>query len=148
GMAKRNRLPTVQSPVASRRVPRRRSFTLALDAVAPVIRIAHRITVPMKVGPRIIFDHELVLVRAGRAELRLGHRTYKAQPGAVLSIPPFVPHTIVSDDSPRHEHVAIHFDMAPGTPPHAQQPSRRKPYEVRLSHGVRIAPCTAVAPGH
>lgn len=147
-MSKRKSFSYIQQPVSDRRLPRREPITLAVDNVAPIIRIAHRVQGAMHIRPRVIFDHELILIRAGGAQVRLGRQSFDVQPVSVVFVPPFVAHTITSDDGPRHEHVAIHFDFAPGTPPYAAQPRRRKPYEVRLSHGLRISPCIAIPSGH
>ena len=115
-------------------------FTLSYEDLNPVVRIAHRVRGAIDIGPRIIFDHELVLIAAGEAEFV----TPSAAPlvlrhGELLFIPPFLPHVVRSRAAGgAFEHLAVHFDFAPGVPTLAEDPSRRAPYEVRLTAGLHI----------
>jgi AraC-like DNA-binding protein len=88
----------------------------------------------MRIGERIIFDHEIVLLLQGRGEFRYRDAALPFSPHTLFVVPPFVPHSIVGERT--IEHVAIHFD--PGELPHVARPSRRGPYEVRLSHGLSL----------
>ncbi len=40
----------------------RRVYTLPLEQINPLVRIAHRVARPLNLAERIIFDHELVLI--------------------------------------------------------------------------------------
>jgi AraC-like DNA-binding protein len=102
--------------------------------LSPVVRIAHRLASPMWIGERIIFDHEIVLFLQGRGRFRFGSEVLPFSPHTLFVVPPFTPHGIEGERVV--EHVAIHFD--PGQLPHAAKPSRRGPYEVRLSHGLSL----------
>jgi AraC-like DNA-binding protein len=124
-----------------------RVYTVSYEDLNPVVRIAHRVRGAIDIGPRIIFDHELVLIAAGEAEFVApgNGADLVLQRGELLFIPPFLPHAIRSRGGGDFEHLAVHFDLAPGVPPLAEDPSRRAPYEVRLTAGVRI-PRSAPAP--
>jgi AraC-like DNA-binding protein len=125
--------------------PRRRVYTLAYEEIHPVIRIAHRMHGPLRILQRIIFDHELVLVLRGSARYETAEQTRTLNPGDLLFIPPFEPHRI--SGSELVEHVAVHFDLAPGVPKFSSEPTRRPPYEVRLTDGLFIPRLTRCLPG-
>lgn len=116
--------------------------TLAYEELHPLVRIAHRVRGPINIGTRIIFDHELVLISSGDAKYTFGGddgggpdesgdpAEITLWPGDLLFIPPFLPHSVRSHGSRTFEHVAIHFDPAPGVRPIPNELVRRKPYEV------------------
>jgi AraC-like DNA-binding protein len=112
----------------------KRTVRLDVAKLSPVVRIAHRRTMPLNMPERILFDHEIVLFLQGRGVFRFGDQALPISPHALFVVPPFTPHKI--DGEKLVEHVAIHFD--PGVLPHAVKPSRRGPYEVRLSHGLSL----------
>ena len=124
---------------------RRRVYTLAYEAVNPIIRIAHRQRRGLRILERIIFDHELVLVAGGTAEYVTADAKLTLTAGDLLFIPPFEPHRISGSDD--LEHVAVHFDLAPDVPKFSSDPSRRRPYEVRLTGGLAIPRLTKCLPG-
>jgi AraC-like DNA-binding protein len=102
--------------------------------LSPVVRIAHRHLSPLRLAERILFDHEIVLFLQGRGTFQFGNDVLSISPHVLFVVPPFTPHVIAGAGV--LEHVAIHFD--PGELPHAAKPSRRGPYEVRLSHGLSL----------
>lgn len=116
------------------RVTPKKVVRLDVAKLSPVVRIAHRRTMRLNVPERILFDHEIVLFLQGRGVFRFGDQALPISPHALFVVPPFVPHRIEGE---KHvDHVAIHFD--PAALPHAARPSRRGPYEVRLSHGLAL----------
>jgi len=117
----------------------RRAYPLGLDEIHPVIRIAHRPHAhSMHIARRIIFDHEFVLFVAGEGQVTFDHKSYEFHPHDLFLIPPFLPHRIDSKGGASIDHVAVHFDYAPGVPPASRELSRRIPYEVRLPTGLQI----------
>ncbi len=118
------------------RLAPREVLALPVEKIDPQIRIAHRIRGAINVPERIIFDHEIVLIVAGEGELEIGGERVQFAAHHLLFIQPFKPHTFRSDE--RCDHVAVHFDFAPGVPALGRDPRRRKPYEVRLSQGLAI----------
>src|SRR3954451_8768083 len=132
-LADRVQRPTVLGPAAP---ARRRAYTLAYESINPTIRIAHRQRRGLRILERIIFDHELVLVAGGTAEYVTADAKLTLPAGDLLFIPPFEPHRISGSDD--LEHVAVHFDLAPDVPKFSSDPSRRRPYEVRLTEGLSI----------
>lgn len=127
--------------------PRRR-LTLRVEQVQPVIRIAHRLTGGMNISERIIFDHELVLILAGRGEWAADGRWQAFAAHDLLFIPPFTPHAFRGDAGAPPEHIAVHFDFAPDCPPAGRGLDRRAPYEVRLTHGLRLPRQRTLCAGH
>src|SRR5436190_434239 len=97
-------------------IPARRTFVVAPDRLDPVIHVAHRVPWPIDLPDRILFDHELVLIQDGRGELSGAAGTVPLAPHRLLFVPPFEPHGIRSTGGGRHEHIAVHFDLAPGVP--------------------------------
>jgi len=128
----------VQSPPPFGRLTPRRAVAVNLHQLAPYIRIAHRIKCPITIPRRVIFDHELVLFLAGQGRFVLNSTVYPIAPHSLFLIPPFTPHTIETAPGITCEHIAIHFDLTRDLP-HADQPSRRKPYAMRLPRGLRFA---------
>ncbi|MFW6060223.1 MAG: helix-turn-helix domain-containing protein [Phycisphaeraceae bacterium] len=117
----------------------RNVHTLPADRLHPVIRIAHRSRGPVRVGQRIIFDHELVLFLAGAGEVSVGSgapRPFEA--GHLLLFRPFVPHIIRSAPDSACEHLAVHFDLSPTVPTDRGALSEREPYKVRLARGLAL----------
>jgi transcriptional regulator GlxA family with amidase domain len=126
----------------------RRIVPIPVDAVHPVIRIAHRMQGPLRIPERIIVDHELVMILSGRGELQVGRRTISFDPHTLFFIQPFVPHSFNASDTQSGEHLAVHFDFAPNTPAQDEELSDRNPYEVRLSSGLEIPVKTSLTAGH
>jgi AraC-like DNA-binding protein len=125
-----------------------RVLTLPLDRIQPVIRIAHRQPGAIDIAERIIFDHELVLILAGRGELVVGRQRYPYGAHDLLFIPPFTPHGFVSNGGTEGEHIAVHFDFAPDFPSFSENPDRRPPYKVHLTHPRQLPPFLSLGPGH
>jgi AraC-like DNA-binding protein len=116
----------------------------ALEQVRPVIRIAHRHDYPLVISERIIFDHELVLFLVGQGTFFFGAEKRRFGPHDLFCVPPFVPHAIVADGG--CEHVAVHFDWAPGVPATSRL-SERSPYEIRLPAGLTLPRQTKLVAG-
>lgn len=111
----------------------RRVVTLPIEAVHPVVRIAHVRHEPIDIGPRIIFDFEIVLLlEPAIGTFEIAGRTHTIRPHRLFVVPPFVPHQIVADPG---RHVAIHFDLTPEVATTFDAYNDRAPYEIRLSHG-------------
>jgi AraC-like DNA-binding protein len=128
---------SIQRAAPFGRLTPRRMVAVGLARIAPHIRIAHRIRHPIAIAQRIIFDHELVLFLAGRGRFVLNSTVYAIAPHSLFLIPPFTPHTIETAPGIPCEHIAIHFDLT-GDLPHAEQPSRRTPYAIRLPRGLHF----------
>lgn len=126
------------------RLTPRKVQPVALEQVRPVIRIAHRQDNPLRITERIIFDHELVLFLAGKGTFCFGTEKHRFGPHDLFCVPPFVPHSIVADGS--CEHIAVHFDWAPGVPATSRLPER-SPYEIRLPAGLMLPRQTALVAG-
>lgn len=118
---------------------RRRRLTVEVERVLPQVRIAHRRPHLAHI-PRLLADHELILVCAGRGELRCDDGAWPLGPGSVIAIPPFHPFAIAEFEGPG-EHLALHFDLAPGLPDAGSAPERRRAYEVEV-RGVPTLPRT------
>lgn len=112
------------------------SLLLPAGLLHPQIRLAHRVTGPLNIPSRIIFDHEIVIIVRGEGELLLPDGPHPFAPRHLLLLPPFLPHEFRSAGT--CEHIAIHFDLAPGVPKGSSDPSGRRPYRVRLSHGLEL----------
>jgi AraC-like DNA-binding protein len=109
---------------------------LRIEDIRPAVRIAHRLAGELHIAERIILDHEFVLILRGRGELRTGGRTIAFAPHHLFCLPPFTPHAI--DSIGGFEHVAVHFDFAPGAPSFARDPQRRRPYRVGFPQGLAL----------
>jgi AraC-like DNA-binding protein len=112
---------------------------LAPRRIHPVVRIAHRLQAPLRIAPRIILDHELVLILRGQGKLVFGGISVMFGPHDLFFIEPFVPHAFESEGVV--EHLAVHFDFAEDVPAASSRVAQRRPYQVRLTQDLRI-------PGH
>jgi AraC-like DNA-binding protein len=110
-------------------------FTLPVEELHPVIRIAHVQPWPVRVQPRIIYDYELVLILRGRARVTVLGRGEDVTAGDVLWFRPFEAHSIVSYSDEPFGHIAVHFDLAQGFPPIKRSLHNREPYAVTLGDG-------------
>lgn len=129
----------VQQPGPHKRPASFRAFTVDLDAIKPVIRIAHRSTIKRDMPQRIIFDHELVLVLSGRVVVEFVDHTVELKASDLLFLQPYEPHALSLVADLPCDHVAVHFDFAPGLPAYTQDPYRRRPYQVRFTQGLAIS---------
>jgi len=127
------------------RLPKLAMRTIAIEDVRPLIRIAHCREVG-DVAERIIFDHELVLIRRGHCTFTRGGESIDAGPGTLLFIRPFVPHAF-SPMKGGNEHLAVHFDFTRDALPGGSDPHRRRPYGIRLSGGLSIPAVRHCEPG-
>ncbi len=112
------------------------AFTLPVEELHPVIRIAHVQPWFLRVQPRIIYDYELVLVLRGRARVTVLGREEDVVAGDVLWFRPFEVHSIVSYAEEPFGHIAVHFDLAPGFPPSKRSLHNREAYAVTLADGL------------
>lgn len=120
-------------PPYGRLTPRQR-LVMRADQIRPVIRIAHRQRGPIRIADRLIVDHELVLIRRGAGSASIGDSTFRFDEGALLLIPPFVPHGIMQDLVDSAEHIAVHFDLSPSVPRASTRLRERQPYDVSIAH--------------
>ena len=126
----------------------KRRILLRFDQIHPVIRIAHFQDVTWTIPNRIIYDFEIILVMSGAVLFTLGGQTRRAEAGTLIFIPPFTPHALQTPDAAPYAHFAVHFDFRPDTPPTAEQPEGREPYEIVWPGGTQAPPFTTLAPGH
>ncbi len=130
--------PVIQRSAALEAARPRRALTLSLERLNPVIRIAHRITGPLHIPPRLIFDYEFVLFLRGHGVIgyRRGREIF--EPNQLFLLAPFVSHRFDSRDDSPCEHLAVHFDFAPGLVPGGERLDRRSAYEVVLEGGLAL----------
>src|SRR4051812_38817096 len=106
--------PSIELPVPAN--PRRPSLlTLPHHKLHPIVRIAHRQHSILNIAPRIILDHELVLILRGTGRLTYHQTATRFAPHHLFFLEPFIPHHFESDTTV--EHIAVHFDFAPNVPP-------------------------------
>jgi AraC-like DNA-binding protein len=113
-------------------------YALDYREIGPIIRIAHRLAGPIQIPHRQIFDHELVLITRGSTEFVDENATLLCRAGDMLLIRPFLWHGFRRVGASPCEHIAVHFDFAPAIPARSSGESNPAPYEVRLSHGLRL----------
>jgi AraC-like DNA-binding protein len=125
----------IQLPVPTGKAPRRATIMLPHHRLHPIVRIAHRRLGPLNIAPRIILDHELVLILRGRGELTYDSAAFPFEPQHLFFLEPFIPHAFRAESAV--EHLAVHFDFAPNVPP-VTRLLQRPAYQVRLTQGLRI----------
>lgn len=129
------------------RLAPRRVWLLPLPDLQPHVRLVHRIAGPaLNVPPRIIFDYEFVLVLAGEGRVVFGSRAHPFCAHHLFLIPPFVPHRIETTPGIAADHLAVHFDFAPGVPPPCRALSSRTPYAVHLPEDLALPRETILLP--
>lgn len=109
------------------------TLLLPIETIHPMIRLAHRRTREMNIPPRIIVDHEVVLVTEGTATLHRGGERVGVHAGSLILIRPFELHAFKPNGVASH--YAIHFDLREDVPPRTAALQDRTPYEVRLGRG-------------
>ncbi|MCS6774970.1 MAG: AraC family transcriptional regulator [Chloroherpetonaceae bacterium] len=128
----------IQARPPSSSPAQREVFSLPVELLRPVIRIAHRQS-GLRVPERIIFDYELVWVLHGAGQFVIDGRACAFHSNDLLLVPPFVPHRFeCPEEAGSGEHIAVHFDFAPDVPPYRERPASRRPYEVRLTYGYQL----------
>jgi AraC-like DNA-binding protein len=116
-----------------------------LEQIRPLIRIAHRGTT-LNIRPRVIVDHEFVLVLDGTGEFVFSGQRLPFAPHDLFFLPPFVLHSIVPVTG-TGAHLAVHFDFAPGIPAARRDLLRRAPYAVQFPQGLALPRRTALVAG-
>lgn len=120
----------IQRGVTFLSVGNRQVVSMAIDQLQPVIRVAHQVGGPGDIGPRLIFDHEFVLILSGSGRLENERETLTYATGDLIFLRPFEPHAFFSL-APGH-HIAVHFDfLAAGIP--IDQGGDREPYRTEIS---------------
>ncbi len=109
-------------------------YTLPVERIRPLIRIAHRASGGLNVPERLIVDHELVLIISGHCRFNTRAGRMDLGPRHLLTIPPFTPHAFVSTGDCAH--LAVHFDLGVELAAYATQPEHRAPYAVRIGDGL------------
>jgi len=137
----RTAIPEIQRDAPSQ-MPVNRVFTLPLEEIRPLIRIAHRHVGVMGIRERIINDFEIVVILRGTGTMQMRTTRLVFEPHQLLIIPPWLPHAFVSQVPV--DHLAVHFDLATGVPP--LEVSKRSPYEVRLAPDLELPLETALKP--
>ena len=83
------------------------------DELSPYIRVAwdNWVKSPWYVRERVIFDYELLYIKAGEVDITVDGRSYRGIPGDIFMFRPKQPHSIAiaGDGSLRQPH--IHFDL-------------------------------------
>jgi len=137
----------LQRPVPRGGIESGVAYRVALEAVHPVIHLAHRQTSAGLMRERIIVDHELYLVLDGEATVYVRGKSIPARAGTLVLFEPFAPHWIESHE--RVDHIAVHFDFTPEAPGELRL-EKRGPYSVTVGDGAmpghtRIAPTGTLA---
>lgn len=85
-----------------------------INGISPYVRYAARsvLCAPFQIGPRIIFDYELVLIESGKFLLTYEENEYICKKGDVLLFRPGLRHTMKSIGNISISQPHIHFDMA------------------------------------
>jgi len=109
------------------------AYRVALEAVHPVIHLAHRQTSAGLLAERVIVDHEFYLLLDGEATVSVRGKSIPARAGTLVLFEPFVPHWI--DSHGRVDHIAVHFDFSPDAPGEARL-DKREPYSVTVGDGA------------
>ncbi|GIK99995.1 MAG: hypothetical protein BroJett029_42040 [Alphaproteobacteria bacterium] len=139
---------SIQRPAPATAPGVRRTYALRPEQIHPVVRIAHRLAGGLQIPRRIILDYELVLIiRGGGGWTCAGERRPLAAHDLLL-IPPFVPHSFEADPAQASEHIAVHFDFAPGVPSAARGLDQRRPFRVGFTHGLHLAVQRRLYAGH
>jgi AraC-like DNA-binding protein len=138
----------IQRPAPPGRAVPRRACLLRPEQIHPVVRIAHRLPGGLQIPRRIIFDYELVLLTRGRGHWTLDGERFPLAAHDLLVIPPFVPHAFEVEAEAGSEHIAVHFDFAPGVPAAARGLDQRRPFRVRFTHGLALATQQRLYAGH
>ena len=127
----------------------KRKLLLRFEQIHPVIRIAHIHAAVLEIPERIIYDHELMLALSGTTTLHIGGRMRAVEPGTLLFLPPFIPHSFQPPPGrPTSTHLAVHFDFCPHSPRQLDESEGPEPYEVVWPGGARLPAYSALAPGH
>jgi AraC-like DNA-binding protein len=129
-------------------VTQAQAYTVPLQELRPVIRIAHCHTWPVRVRPRIIYDFELVLILQGKATLVLNGRPEAVEASDLLWIRPFETHELFSPpEDETFTHLAVHFDLSPDFPPTRRSIHQRRPYVINLADGLEMPRRIRLGPG-
>lgn len=139
---------SIQRPAPAAVPGVRRVYALRPEQIHPVVRIAHRLTGGLQIPRRIILDYELVLIVRGGGTWVCDGERYQLAAHDLLLIPPFVPHSFEADSARESEHIAVHFDFAPGIPATARGLDQRRPFRVRFTHGLQFALQRRLYAGH
>ena len=113
-------------------------FYLPPDDIQPQLRLVLRLEDGSTVPSRIIFDHELLIVRKGTGKWSGVQGSFDLSVGAICFVRPFMLHTFAFD--PGCDRIGIHFDLSPLIPGADRNVSLRPPYDIRLSNRLTIRP--------
>ena len=83
-----------------------------LHSINPYIRYANYSVIPPhdRVDARVLYDYEIIYIKSGYADIRIGSREYQARQGDLFIIKPGIEHSIeVQDEALVQPH--IHFDL-------------------------------------
>ena len=86
---------------------------LQYRSIHPHIRFAHRCAFPLQAPPRLIYDHELVLIIEGAGTIEAETQSLPFRPGSLLLIPPGAAHRFMDSQAKTYAHIAIHYDWEP-----------------------------------
>ena len=84
---------------------------IRFEDLCPVVREAGMQRGDFWQIPRRIYDHELLLCLAGRAEMVIGRESGDLLPGSLAIVPPDTPHTLTYSQGPPAELAWLHFDF-------------------------------------
>ena len=113
-------------------------FYLPPDDIQPQLRLVLRLEDGSTVPSRIIFDHELLIVRKGTGTWSGVQGSVDLSVGAVCFVRPFMLHTFAFD--PGCDRIGVHFDLSLLIPGPTRNVSLRQPYDIRLTNRLTIQP--------
>ncbi|MDR6553531.1 AraC family transcriptional regulator [Paenibacillus qinlingensis] len=81
--------------------------------LAPYVRFAHEDAGEddYRVPPRIIYDHEMILITSGTCVFQLEDQTYPLEAGDLLFIRPHLRHSYFVPKGKSFRYFAVHFDL-------------------------------------
>jgi len=87
-------------------------MNLNLNWISPYVRLATKsyLCAPFKIGQRIIFDYEVILLESGKWLMTLEGKPYVCKPDDVILIRPGQTHSLESIDGISVSQPHIHFD--------------------------------------
>jgi len=87
--------------------------TIDFLSLAPYVRFAHEHAGKddYRIPPRIIYDHEIILITSGACVFELENQTYAVEAGDLLFIRPHLRHSYFVPSGKSFHYFAVHFDL-------------------------------------
>lgn len=84
-----------------------------LNAISPFVRRAmhSQMNSGFLIGPRVIFDYEIIHIAYGKMRITMGEKDYICQKDDIILLRPGIPHTLASINGIAVSQPHIHFDI-------------------------------------